>query len=321
MEYIRSFTKIPVPNVVAYDSSNQNALGFEWILMEFMHGTPLAERWRELPMTTKERLVRQLACYQAQLFAKQHNRIGNIYRAPSSPTQSQYSVSRIVSHDFFWGDHIHRNIPRGPFENSHDWLSARLALLRLDQQRVLESADSDEDDIEDASLCLSVVQKLLKLLPQVFPPAQREPTFLFHDDLSMHNVLVDEHGALTAVLDWECVSMLPLWRACQIPDLLREFDRHELPSPDTYFKSEGIINSLYWEHLLEFETTRLRKVFLSEMRRLCPKWVEVMDGSELQRDFETAVTQLNGPWAKVVNRWLDDIENGNPSWSLGTKFC
>ncbi|KAI9832358.1 MAG: hypothetical protein M1826_002044 [Phylliscum demangeonii] len=326
MEYIRSLTTIPIPKVVAHDSSNFNALGFEWILMEFMPGATLRERWKDLPMTTKECLVRQLARFQAQLFAEQHQEIGNVYRARCSTTQSPYYLGRIVTHGFFWGDHVHDTVPRGPFKDSHDWFSARLALKRLGLQRALESPDSDDDEREDASLGLSIVQKLLKLLPTVFPPDKPGPTFLFHDDLSLQNVLVDEHGVLTAVLDWECVSVLPLWCACKIPDLLRGGECDPPPPLDeVHHEPDGTVDSMYWDVLREFEKMKLRETFRDEMQRLCPEWVQVMDESGLQRDFDTAVTRLGEIWCKVINKWLETFENGNERWSLATsietKFC
>jgi hypothetical protein len=75
---------------------------------------------------------------------------------------------------------------------------------------------------------------------------------LFHDDLSMNNILVDSHGHLTAVLDWEC--------AWQFPQLLCERIRDEKPNKSTYaddstegnasedpeIDNEGVCNS-YWE--------------------------------------------------------------------------
>ncbi|KAI9833994.1 MAG: hypothetical protein M1826_005899 [Phylliscum demangeonii] len=321
MEYIRSCTTIPIPKIVAYDSSNRNALGFEWILMEFVHGTPLGEHWTDLPMATKERLVRQLAGFQAELFSKQYNQIGSFRRGPSSLTPSQYPIDRVVQRDFLWGENIHQPVPRGPFKDSHTWLSARLALLRFEYERDLESPDSDEFDRKLASRVLSVVQKLLKLLPSVFPPDQPESTFLFHDDLNMDSILVDEHGVLTAVRGWACASVLPDWRACKMPDLLRGFERGEPPTPGMLlYSDDGTINDLYWEEMMDYETTLLRPKFLDEMKRVCPEWVKVMLGSELRREFEAAVTCLNSLGAKVIDAWLDSFVNGNPGWSLATKF-
>ncbi|KAI9820920.1 MAG: hypothetical protein M1826_000834 [Phylliscum demangeonii] len=316
MEYVRSFTTIPIPNVIAYNSSNRNPLGFEWILMECPHGRPLKVRWRALTMTAKERLVRQLARYQAQLCAKKFDQIGNLYRAPSSPTSSPFFLGRLVHEDFYWGDRIHETVPRGPFNNSHAWLSARLALVRFDHERVLASPDSNEDDRNDASVGLAISQRVLKHLANVFPPAQSESPFLVHDNLNMENIFVDEHGVVTAVLGWEEMSVLPHWRACQMPIFLDRRARYTPPQRLQYFQDEhGTIDELYWEHLLEFETPPLQKTYLDEMQRLCPEWVEVIRGSQVQTPFELAVSR-NTSWAKDTDDWLVSFEDGNPPCSL-----
>ena len=38
--YIRSYTSIPVPYVIAYSSSSENPLGFEWMLSEKIEAVP-----------------------------------------------------------------------------------------------------------------------------------------------------------------------------------------------------------------------------------------------------------------------------------------
>ncbi|KAI9814922.1 MAG: hypothetical protein M1826_002127 [Phylliscum demangeonii] len=318
MEYIRSCTTIPIPKIVAYDSSNRNALGFEWILMECVHGTRLEELWNDLPMATKERLARQLARFQAELFTKPRSQIGNLYRDPISPTPSQYPISRIVQCDFFWEQDIHSPVPRGPFKDSYTWLSARLALLRIKYERELASPDFDESDRGITSCVLSIVQKLLKLLSSLFPPDQPESTFVVNYDFDMDNLLVDEDGVITAVPGWACASVLPDWCACQLPNLLRGCERAEPPDPEMLpYNHWGETNPLYWEQTMDYETTLLRPIFLDEMQRLCPDWVNVMRGSELRTDFEMAVSCLNEFRARTIDAWLDSFVNGHPGWSLG----
>ena len=41
LDYVKQRTTIPVPNVIACDSSSENYLGFEWILMEKIPGASL----------------------------------------------------------------------------------------------------------------------------------------------------------------------------------------------------------------------------------------------------------------------------------------
>jgi Ser/Thr protein kinase RdoA (MazF antagonist) len=136
---------------------------------------------------------------------------------------------------FFWGDHITQDISRGLFTKSEDWLRARLTLVLADQEKILITS-YDEGDIEDAEEAKSITQRLLKLLPSIFPPSANVSgeSVLFHDDLSMQNILVDDDGKITGVIDWECVSALPLWRAFELPILLTGRDRDEEPKRDQY---------------------------------------------------------------------------------------
>ncbi|KAK2744786.1 hypothetical protein FQN55_006542 [Onygenales sp. PD_40] len=344
IDYVREEIGIPVPGIIAFDESSDNDLDFEWILMELMPGQPLRRKWRKMSMEAKEELVKQLASYQAKLFEKRFDGIGSLYNArkeePAGPhgvdyaPKSSFTLGRIVSMIFFWGDHLSHDIPRGPFRNSHDWLHARLTLTITDQERILKESN-DEDEIEDAENAKDAAQRLLKLLPNIFPPTEPvESTILFHDDLSRQNILVDESGKLTGIVDWECVSTLPLWRACQIPHLLEGRNRYEKPQresysteqpttsgdyedPDADLDNEGI-NPGYWEHLLEYEQTQLRDLFISEMGRLQPLWLEVAKMSTLKADFEIAVHNSD-VWGKLIWKWLNAYDSGEP-WSLRERF-
>ncbi|KAL9110739.1 MAG: hypothetical protein Q9227_004731 [Pyrenula ochraceoflavens] len=343
IQLVREKTGMPVPRIFAFDASSENELGFEWILMEMMPGQPLRSRWRKLTMDAKQGLVKFIARYQAQLFRSQFSGIGNIFEHPKHSVSSQslkltscteieddsdFVLGRIVSLSFFWGDHIIQSIPRGPFAHSRDWLHARLTLILNDQERILRTSE-DEDDIEDAENAKNLATRLVKLIPHVFPSDEPSPelSIVFHDDLSLRNILVDESGKLTGIIDWECVSALPLWKSCQIPHFLEGRERDKEPLRDDYgtelddekagkekseddLDNEGICD-LYWEHLLEYEQTQLRKAFLSEMEKIAPLWVETSKKGALRADFERAVLYCDDGWhVKILKSWLDDLEDG-----------
>lgn len=59
----------------------------------------------------------------------------------------------------------------------------------------------------------------------------------------MQNILVDEAGEITAIIDWECVSAVPLWRACQLPECLNSQTRDEQPKKEEYAPDTGAENS------------------------------------------------------------------------------
>jgi hypothetical protein len=325
INFVRHETDIPVPRIIAFDAESQNELGFEWIMMEMMPGVSLRKRWRKMTWETKETIVRQLVDYQAQLFPKTFPLTGNLFSQASG--SGPFDLGPIVSLTFFWGDHLTHPVARGPFKNSYEWLEARLKFALTDQQRILSTTD-DEDDIEDAEFAKDLVEELAQELPKVFPP-EAEGDFcnvLFHDDLSMQNIMVDEDGKLTAIVDWECVSAVPLWRACQIPQLLEGRSRDEEPTRDQYMSAsdgeeeeadadaldnEGV-NQLFWEHLMDYEQTQLRKLFLREMEKIRPEWVAAMTSSTLKADMEKAVHNCDNSWSfKIVKRWLTAYKEGN----------
>lgn len=115
---------------------------------------------------------------------------------------------------------------------------------------------------------------------------------------------------MTGVIDWERVSALPLWKACDYPKCLDEKLRHEEPVREKYGQEDnGEPNELYWETLEDFELTCLRRFFLDEMRRLEPGWIEVFEASEAKRDFELAMNQCDIDFsARYIEGWLDDFE-------------
>ncbi|KAK9240544.1 hypothetical protein V1525DRAFT_395294 [Lipomyces kononenkoae] len=325
MDWVHRTTNIPVPTI--------------WILMTKMPGKPLAETWKSLSFAAKSRLVMEFAAYSSCLFSNQLRGIGNIYeRSPrvessasteeSAPTREQAEapiftsdtecsaravpeVSRIVSIQFFWGSHIYHK----------DWIMARLTLSEYDCHSILAKYpaidDLDGDDgveVEDSARTLRIIERQRSLLSLVFPSNNQnpEPSVIFHDDLSRHNILVGEGGELAGVLDCECVSALPLWRACYYPSYLEGLPRHLEPNIGRYHReANGEPSDLYWDHLREYETTILRDIFIDEMKRLEPGWVEVFNTSQVRRDFDIAVQNCDNELvARHINEWIEDITTG-----------
>ncbi|KAK0617783.1 phosphotransferase enzyme family-domain-containing protein [Bombardia bombarda] len=349
LQLVQRQTDIPVPKVVAFDDTSDNDIGFEWILMQLMPGRPVYYRWRRMTMQQKELLVSRVVDFQAQLYrlgsgssssSRSSHRetlrtIGTLHQQ-SNPLQP----GQIVHPIFFSGAHYHYTISRGPFRSSHDWLRAYLTIIIKEHTTALaecRSAEEDEDDREYAEGVLRVARKLLRLLHKIFPamvhPA--EPTVLWHDDLSLMNIMVDDDDRgnvkVTAVIDWECVSTMPLWVASQMPEFLRGAVRETRPDRNCYtdvsdkgsdggggeYIGQGLEDSLdnegktelYWIHLMEYEQTQLRKVYSARMRRLRPGWdMEVSEGA-LKVDFLGAVSRCGaGFYIRRIEQWVDAIE-------------
>ncbi|KAF5024453.1 hypothetical protein F66182_3539 [Fusarium sp. NRRL 66182] len=322
LSWLKLHSNIPVPEVIAFDDSDNNEIGFEWILMELMQGTSAYHRWRALSMDSKKDLVEHMAHHHAHMLNTSVFRtVGTLETTPTQPMPG-----RLVSRMFFWGPHFDYDIPRGPFRSSYDWLESFISIILQDQATQVTEAE-DEEDREDAEYNPRVAQKLSHLLPKIFPSLQNPPerTVLWHDDLSLQNIMVDEKGTMTAIIDWECVSAMPLWVATQMPKFLRGATREREPQRDEYgdetpedvaarqedgMDNEGK-NELYWIHLLEYEQTQLREVYSEHMSRLCPRWDEIVADGVLKVDFLGAVVRCaDGYNLKRIEAWADAIDRG-----------
>lgn len=337
LTWVREHTDIPVPKVIAFEDSSDNAIGFEWILMELMPGAPAYRRWRTMSMEQKSAIAKRVAEFQVQLSC--YGLPGSLFRKIGTldlengqqnvETQRRVSPGKLISHEFFMGNRLKYDVPRGPFRSSYDWLSSEIRLIILEQTAALEKAE-DDNDREDAEEILGPAQRLLSLLPKVFPEDQEDDvvTALHHDDLNLHNILVNEQGEITAVVDWECVSAMPMWMATKTPEFLvgerreeepiRDIYANEVPTESTGARNEGDVddldnegkNQLYWIHLMEYETTQLRAVYEASLRQLWPDWP--LEEDHIKVDFFEAVLQCSsGIFVKKVDRWVDNIERGN----------
>lgn len=219
MLWLRQWTDVPIPKVFALEDSNENPIEFEWVMMDFMPGDSLCKCWRKLSMIQKNAIVEQIADFQAHIMnpgvsQPQFNSIGTLDADASNlkswdQAQSCLKSSTMVSLPFFYSTHYNYDVPRGPFKSSHHWVYSLIQIVLLDYRQELQDAENDKDK-RAAEFALNLAQRLLDRLPTIFPDQENieDKTCLWHDDLSSFNTLVDSDGKITAILDWECVSLL-----------------------------------------------------------------------------------------------------------------
>jgi hypothetical protein len=356
--YVRHHTEIPAPKVSASDLSNKNELGFEWMIQDFVPGRMLADAWRDMSWLKKELVVRKVIGYLAQLFEKRFTRMGNLYAtadiqklataelpdakllgAEYSTDTEAFCQSRIVSMPFFWGKHLSCYVPRGPFTNSRDWLTAQVQLhiFDFDNPPDPDSDDSDDsdsdsdDEIPDFATPEAIkrrANRLLALINKFFPEDEVEEFVLHHQDLNSGNILVNSNDEISGVIDWECVHTVPLYYACVMPKFLDAcMDRSVCPDPsdpmrygrDVADDGTVTINELYYEHLEEYENQILWGFFLEEMGRVCPEWVKVHQSSKVKVGLEDAVACLGMQMCwEDIDDWIDMVEETGDAPSMQT---
>lgn len=332
LQWVCGHTSIPVPKVVAFEDSNNNNIGFEWILMDFIPGVLASRYWRTLKMNQKIAITQRLAEFQAELSrcGKPDDGFRNIgtldfeVRQSGAPeTPAKFVPGRLVSDEFLMRNRSNYDVPKGPFRSSHDWLHAGLSLIILEKKAEFDQAQ-DARNKENAEGIRGAAQRLLSLLPKVFPPTHEDAavTTLYYDCQTLSNILLNDQGEITALLDWECVSAMPAWVATMPPRFFFDSIREEEPKKDQYMDekpgdknidpdldNEGK-NQLYWIHLMEYDKTQLREVYRARMKQLWPDWP--LEESYKQVDFFEAFLQCNGEvWIKQVNEWIDRFEAGD----------
>ncbi|KFA77556.1 hypothetical protein S40288_05753 [Stachybotrys chartarum IBT 40288] len=318
LQWVSHMTSLPVPRVLAYNIDRSNPIGFEWIIMDKLPGKPWADVWKELPFDEKEAIVNQLASFCSETFRQQMVGIGSLFGESDAPvstaddlasggiwpnTNTDFKIRRMVSTSFI----SQRPIPqmsRGPFTTAAEWLSTQLVLAETDcRQRLASIKRTDPNDEKDCCSSDTVNKAAFDSEP--------EPSMLYHDDLNRHNILINEDGTLSAVVDWECIPFLPLSIACQYPPFLQGKPHDVEPIQAQYEDESGEVAELYWEHLENYELTQLRRLFLEKMRKLQPGWVEIFMSSQRQRDFALAVEAADDPFMiRRILAWLHDLETG-----------
>ncbi|ODM24201.1 hypothetical protein SI65_02089 [Aspergillus cristatus] len=243
LAYIRQYTTIPVPKVLAYCSSAKNELGFEWVLMEGIEGVPLADVWDEMPFDSKASLTVEICEHLKVLQDLQFAQIGSLYFSSirnrvgaNIPVYgTDFVIGRVVSPWFFRDKRLFLSADRGPFPSSYELMMAktRMQIERIKHLSALPIDDyySETEAVlaEEQDDVLNACYSLETLVPHIFPPSSRHGRvkLLYHDDLSASNIIVDPLSyRVTRIVNWECVSIHPAWEATVCPFFLRGIERH-----------------------------------------------------------------------------------------------
>ncbi|KAG6875162.1 hypothetical protein C0992_004936 [Termitomyces sp. T32_za158] len=261
LDYIKRRTTIPVPAVIAHDSSSDNELGYEWILMENVPGVQLSDSWSRLSDTTKSAITREIASYILQM-RKQcvFHEIGALYHS----TKDESIIGPIVTRMFMGPRRqlLPRN--RGPYSHDSEFMRALIDVQKDDihllQTMSSEHPEFDKDLLEDGSDIINAMNNLLTLVPLLFPPGETDEslrTVLLHPDLSLDNIMIDPNTLkVTGIIDWERTIASPRWQDWY-PEFLTGPEVEEEPPRVEHGDTDPLRNEL-WE---DWEKMRLRAVF------------------------------------------------------------
>ncbi|KAK3174196.1 hypothetical protein OEA41_001440 [Lepraria neglecta] len=147
-ELVRHFTTIPVPIIYTYDSSANNTLGLEWILMEeITSGKELDDSWETMEYDTKVRLTETVADWTAQLSNIIFDKIGSIYMR-FEQENLLFFVGRSVNYLLTQENRLLFDAPRGPFVMLESYYAVLLTIAKRDVEAVTQADESDLFEFE-----------------------------------------------------------------------------------------------------------------------------------------------------------------------------
>jgi len=239
MAYVRSFTKIPVPEVLDW-SDDASHIGTEYILMEHALGAQLHDKWASMSPHQHMLCVKKVTFMMTEMAKLPFPAYGSLYFA-DAPIDPNLKSSFVEG--FCIGPHCgtqywdcnpgearfydERPSDRGPWNDLPSYLSGLINtgfshIPKSDlPQKELSYRGSVQEHIHLLESSNAVIQELAQ---STIIKSVADPIFL-HPDLHKRNIFVSEEDptCVTAIIDWQSTSIEPAFvHANYTPDFIED---------------------------------------------------------------------------------------------------
>ncbi|KAI4610444.1 hypothetical protein J4E80_008208 [Alternaria sp. BMP 0032] len=235
LKHIRHHTDCPVPEVVAYDGGLNNAIGAPYILMKKMQGMAATDLWLGQRYITIKSDDLHLGADDPspEVEQKRITFLRSLAQAMSQLATIEFPYTGVPSYEYpednnpkfiapAWRWHCKMNMEEptsyGSFASSEAFFAAGLDRL-CEPENPLDSDGMTQ-------LGVQIVMRII-LSSAPFKPSTpshieisetgygshtvpvRETFVIRHDDLDLQNILVDEDGNVTGIIDWDACAAVP----------------------------------------------------------------------------------------------------------------
>lgn len=208
MKLVRVDTKIPVPQVFAWDVTADNPLGYAYLLMEALPGKVLDSRLAfSVPGQHKRKVAAQFARYIYELSTIRYGHIGRLSFSSSFSKSGADEPDKIGIFEF----PVEGWEGIGPFTTSFEYFY----FFRKGQTRAILQNHDDEEEWEAAAWFLE--KSLSSMISQEHI---RGPFPLCHLDLHYNNMLFDDDYNITGIIDWSSAQTVPVERFLVSPEFI-----------------------------------------------------------------------------------------------------
>jgi hypothetical protein len=240
MAYLKQNTTIPVPDILAFcDNPQTSVIGAPYMLMSKLAGRLAIDIWvddgpassdeeggevdqdwpSEQTVAKRTTFLCSLANAMAQL---QHLEFKNTGILSLDGLKGEDSAS--VTHSFHWHNKavFHEPICRKTLSSSTAYFHSALEDLEFPHLDLSEEADCHF--ATGLRIILFLILSTPAFTTSKTHPTARETFVLRHDDLDLQNILTDDSGNVTGILDWSDTAIVP---RCIGPAALPTFLRRD----------------------------------------------------------------------------------------------
>lgn len=204
--WVKRNTKVPVPSVVRFDASENNALGHEFTLLEKATGVGIDKLWNHLSTATKYSVVSQIADYLAQIHAHSFELIGGMQLSHEDGSiipgpvvdEASWQAPDVAKH---WapGESLSTLNISGPYESYTSLCAAQVERAIYATQRH-DSLAWCRDLIPRLQACVNMLTNDRERVRDM--KLNDVKVVLAHNDLQLSNIMYDPlTGEVTSILD------------------------------------------------------------------------------------------------------------------------
>ena len=184
LQYLRSRTSIPVPEVLHYNATCDFA-GAPFALISCMEGTPLSDLWmHDLSEEKRLQVLSQIASCMSQLHVVSFKRLGMPEFEPSGKLKGIGKCIALMGHEFDPWHHTESHGPHSTFLES-----------------LWDAFDEHEDMHVNQRADIPILRMAIKSMPHYL--TEDRNFYLNFCDFNYQNILVDDQCHITGFIDWD----------------------------------------------------------------------------------------------------------------------
>ncbi|KAI9872162.1 MAG: hypothetical protein M1830_002007 [Pleopsidium flavum] len=217
MRYIKSNTALPLPEVYAYDATFENEIGAPYIGMSFVEGVAVDELWHDsreeivVKEARKRRILDSIAIVMSELHLLSFDKFGALEFKDETAQDPEVGPNVILDEGSLGDEDYglrHETELLGPFDTTQDYFHYCF------HEATKEGRSKEKADLGIRKLLSMIVDCLPFSKRTHVPGATRETFVLSPPDFGPQNILVNENGEVTGIIDWDGVSTRPQWLGC-----------------------------------------------------------------------------------------------------------